>query len=207
MRHAAIVALAIAMASSALAEKRQNQSGNKRHVPVYFGIDTELFTSPLEKAWTEQEVAAIFAQIGIRIDWLPSRKDTLHTPGAIIIDLTGDTPATQLPGAMAYAEPYEGGHIKVFYDRMQTMPDRSTHLAHVMAHEITHILEGINRHSATGLMKAHWNQADRDAMHYRPLPFDPADVDLIDKGLALRGRLATMRAEALAGARSAIVNP
>ena len=60
-------------------------------------------------------------------------------------------------------------------------------LAHVLVHEITHILEGVNWHSEVGVMKAHWTADDLMQMMYKPLPFDPQDVLLIRKGLANRG--------------------
>jgi hypothetical protein len=52
-----------------------------------------------------------------------------------------------------------------------------------MTHEITHILQGISRHSLTGVMKAHWDAHDFAQMAYQPLPFAPEDVDLIQQGL------------------------
>ena len=59
-------------------------------------------------------------------------------------------------------------------------------LAHVMAHEITHVLEGIGRHSQTGVMRAHWRGGDYREMRSKPLPFAPEDVCLIHEGLASR---------------------
>jgi hypothetical protein len=56
-------------------------------------------------------------------------------------------------------------------------------LAHVLVHEITHVLEGIDRHSATGIMKAHWNYNDYLEMRRKPLPFAHEDVNLIYDGL------------------------
>src|SRR5580698_9505171 len=56
---------------------------------------------------------------------------------------------------LAYALPYEGTHIVIFYDRAQAaMPDPegvAQLLAHVLAHEVTHVLEGVSRHSAEGV--------------------------------------------------------
>jgi hypothetical protein len=55
-----------------------------------------------------------------------------------------------------------------------------------MVHEITHILQRIDRHSATGVMKDRWTAGDFSAMRLRPLPFTPLDIDLIYAGLAQR---------------------
>ncbi len=59
-------------------------------------------------------------------------------------------------------------------------------LAHVMAHEITHILEGVSRHSNSGIMRALWSEDDHKMMKKHPLSFAPEDVELIRSGLAAR---------------------
>ncbi len=48
-----------------------------------------------------------------------------------------------------------------------------------MAHEIRHVLERVDRHSATGVMKAHWTTSDYEEMAVRPLPFAGENVELI----------------------------
>ena len=56
-------------------------------------------------------------------------------------------------------------------------------LAHVLVHEITHILQGIDRHSESGVMKASWTNQDYKAMAWKPLPFTPQDTRLLQLGL------------------------
>jgi hypothetical protein len=106
-----------------------------------------------------------------------------------VVRLTKDTPANYLPGVPAYALPYQGDQITVLYDRVeQTVVPYAVPilLAHVLVHEITHILQGINRHSESGVMKAHWDGGDYMAMGKKLLPFTEADVELIHRGLAVR---------------------
>lgn len=131
----------------------------------------------------------MFGRIGITLKWERATQDC--PAEAIRISLNRNTPAALKPGALAYALPYEGTHIQVFYDRisMQWQPDMaSIVLAHVMVHEITHILQGINRHSTQGIMKAYWDEKDYFHMRSGPLEFAPEDVDLIYRGLAARAR-------------------
>jgi hypothetical protein len=59
-------------------------------------------------------------------------------------------------------------------------------LAHVLAHEITHILQGVSRHSESGVMKATWDQRDFEKMAWKPLTFTERDVMLIHFGLEAR---------------------
>src|SRR5450759_58666 len=104
----------------------------------------------------------------------------------VIIEVVTGTAESRMPGALAYALPYEGAHIMVFFDRVERMRDPSTVLAHVIVHEITHLLQGISRHSDTGVMKAHWTGGDSNAMWVTPIPFTQWDVDLIYAGLSAR---------------------
>jgi hypothetical protein len=64
-------------------------------------------------------------------------------------------------------------------------------LGHVLVHEITHILQGIDRHSETGVMKARWTAQDYSKMTWEPLPFTPEDIDLIQRGLSKHDSTAT----------------
>jgi hypothetical protein len=71
------------------------------------------------------------------------------------------------PGAMGYAMPYgkAGTRIHILLDRVLGAGSQrlaGVLLGHVMAHELGHVLEGISRHSDSGLMKAHWDDHDFD---------------------------------------------
>lgn len=133
----------------------------------------------------------IFAGVGVKIDWYtgqpPRSQRSPQTP--IVIEMTTGTPRERLPGALAFALPYEGVHIDVFYDRVHeaTEPQLTPNvLAHVLVHEITHILQGTCRHSDTGIMKARWNHNDYMEMRLKPLSFTEEDVQLIRFGVAER---------------------
>lgn len=132
----------------------------------------------------------VFGAIALKIKWVddgscPSSLD------AIKVRLSHETPENLLPAALAYALPpeathFEGAHIAVFWDRIKR-PGRSVSaaqlLGYVLVHEITHILQGINRHSAAGIMKAYWNDADYYKMRRSTLSFTEDDIDLIHLGL------------------------
>jgi hypothetical protein len=128
----------------------------------------------------------MFAGIGVAIEWRPA---DACPAGALRISYSTSTPAKLMPGALAYALPYEGTHIVIFYDRVQAAvePTRAPALlAHVLAHEVTHILEGTPRHSAEGVLKAHWTPDDYSQMCWKPLLFADEDVVLIHHGLERR---------------------
>jgi hypothetical protein len=128
----------------------------------------------------------IFAAIGVTLEWHGSNR---CPSGALSISLKETTPPELDPGAFAYALPYEGTHIVVFLVRIQQgrAPQQTALvLGYVIAHEITHMLEGVCRHSDTGLMKAKWTDADFREMRLGRLDFAAADIKLIYIGLARR---------------------
>ena len=147
-----------------------------------------------ERAYVHPEVripakalaGRMFAKIGISLDWGKGEPAGESSQAYVFIDLVAETPEDRMPGALAYALPYEGRHITVFFDRIEKGPDPATVLAHVMVHEITHLLQGVSRHSDTGVMKARWTGTDFGGMRVTPLPFTREDVDLIYLGLAKR---------------------
>jgi len=134
--------------------------------------------------------SSMFRRIGVTLMWMDSKS---CPPDGIHITLTDHTSGTLQPGAMAYALPYEGTHIRVFRDRIDeaNQPALVPHLlAHVLVHEIIHVLQGFTRHSDRGVMKAHWNGADFAQMRQGELPIAQEDIDLVHHGIEKRARLA-----------------
>jgi hypothetical protein len=107
-----------------------------------------------------------FLSAGVKLDWHSEASDCKGRPDAMVVSFRAMTPKSFHPGALAYAFPYEGVHIEVFYDRIaQADPALLPSLmANVIVHEMTHILQGIDRHSASGVMKALWTSSDYTLM-------------------------------------------
>lgn len=139
----------------------------------------------------EELASKMFAGIGVTLSWL---RGLYGCPEhAIVVTINNRTPDDLLPGALARSLPFEGVHIDVFYDRIVQDHPKSfvtPLLAHVLAHEIGHILQAFSRHSASGIMKAKWEQKDFEEMAKHPLQFTAEDVDLIERGLSARRRTA-----------------
>jgi hypothetical protein len=144
---------------------------------------------PLVVMQAKQTARGMFAEIGVKIVWREDRRYCKDPPDALTITLSAGTPDTEFPSALAYCRPYGGSVIEVFYDRViRTVETRRVPvlLAHVFVHEIAHMLEGVIRHSETGVMKARWASIDYLKMTWRPLPFAPEDVRYIRRGMELR---------------------
>lgn len=135
----------------------------------------------------------MFATARVNVEWSSigaERYPESRQSQSVILDFVTNAPLSQHPGAFAYAQVYDAVHIVVLLDRIESSADSpiqlSTLLAHVMTHEITHLLQGISRHSETGVMKAHWSAKDILQMVHEPLRFAPEDIDLIQRGLVHR---------------------
>ena len=172
------------------ASARQPEGSTRPKVRVYVDNDA---VQPSVLHLAEGIADAMFAAAGVRIEWHGhSARDVPGRGGALAIGLASNTPDRLLPGALGFARVYEGIHIDVFCDRLDRMAPGSKMaiplLAHVLVHEITHMLQGIDRHSESGVMKANWTASDYSEMVSSPLPFTPVDIQLIHLGLAARAR-------------------
>jgi hypothetical protein len=132
----------------------------------------------------------MFGAIGVRVEWNCGK----NAAGTAVVELDRETPADFKPGALAYALAYRkrGSHIHVFYDRVRRPHTPSLTpvlLGHVFVHQITHVLEGIARHSQAGVMKGRWDRRDFEEMAHRPLWFAPEDVEMICARTARRAAI------------------
>jgi hypothetical protein len=129
----------------------------------------------------------MFASIGVTVAW---RGETGHEQGVVInVVLDSGNPGDEQDGVLAEAYPFALEHdVTVRYDRVHNSAGASKELepillGHVLAHEITHVLQCVDRHSETGVMKAHWTTDDYYDMRWKPLDFTAEDVELIRLGM------------------------
>jgi hypothetical protein len=130
----------------------------------------------------------MYDQIGVALVWR-GLKHCPKEPRPIVIRLSVDSPWKVFPGALAVSYPFEGVHVRVFYDRVRTVTPSCplpVLFAHVLAHEIGHILQGDDQHSASGVMKRRWDLSDYRRMARQPLPFTDLDIRGIRRGLDAR---------------------
>jgi hypothetical protein len=177
-----IAAIALMTAALGVAAERKHP---QREVTVYLRENAPV--SPHVRVSALELAHKMFAKIGIRLDKRIGEPPRTAAKQHIGIELTTNNPPHVLPGALGSAMPFEGIHIKVFYDRIRgEVVPKSVLLAHVLVHEITHILQGTDQHSGSGIMKAVWTHQDHLQMLSGALPFTPQDVDMIHRGLAAR---------------------
>jgi hypothetical protein len=136
--------------------------------------------------------------VDVRLRTASGRSKAVPDSCGTVIVLSIDGSAGIAPvsrGALAYALPFatSGAVIHIFMDRVGGSHGHDFTkilLAHVMVHEITHVIEKTGAHSPDGVMKAHWEHADLEQMKYTPLPFAEKDVELIHIALARSGAAA-----------------
>jgi hypothetical protein len=126
---------------------------------VESGKDLRLHAPP-------DEVTRIFADAGLAVRWTEtSPRVTVN----IVAQVLGyDRRAS---GVMGVAQRTPNGYIaQIFFRQVQEFAltydvDLGTVLAHVIAHEIGHLLLPANAHSPTGVMQPYWDRAlVRDAV-------------------------------------------
>ena len=175
------------------ARNRAPAAGVKSAGTIRVCVNSSTYATALALNGARPIASRMFATAGVALEWRSA--GTAACRGfqpirIVVLDFASDAPPSQHPGAMAYAFPYDAVHIVVLFDRIQhnagSHTKVSTLLAHVMTHEITHLLQGISRHSQTGVMKAEWSAHDFVQMAQSPLPFTPEDINLIQRGLVQR---------------------
>lgn len=141
----------------------------------------------------ESIAAHMFREIGVNLNWRrrkPSAAE-LDRGQALFVEIAAKPHGMPSP-TVAVTLPHEGSSIKVYYESIRWVEERPhlapTLFAHVLAHEIAHALQQVNRHSETGILKAHWTEKDYSQMRVAPLHFENYDVELIHLGLDERHR-------------------
>ena len=152
-------------------------------------------TTDQNPAWLRQPVIEratmiadhILAVAGVRLTWRGNLDPCLEEAvKAVQVDLSWNRPPSELPGALGYAQPFGDAYVRVFCNRIQQSvpPEREPYkLGHVLAHEITHVLQGTNFHAVSGVMRAVLDFGDCRRMTLHPLMFTATDILLIRQGL------------------------
>ncbi len=142
----------------------------------------------------EAQAQKMLANAGITVDFrlgTPDRRELAEVVEAVLVDQ--QDPEFR-PGSLAFSAlgAKTGMRIEVFYNRVRASGPAILApfiLAHVLVHEITHVLEGVERHSDAGVMKASWNADDFRQMARSPLPFAAEDIHLIQAWTERHGRI------------------
>src|SRR5262249_33672461 len=137
---------------------------------------------PMDQAFYHAQgvAAGIYSQIGVKLRWrrAGAQPPKSRTTCTIAVAFSWKTPPNWHPGAMAFSNPFalDGAAVTVFMDRLAPMVNDNPMaaailLGHVLAHEMGHILQGIMRHSDTGVLKERWSETEIRRMQVERLRF------------------------------------
>jgi hypothetical protein len=132
-------------------------------------------------------VSSLFDEVGVSVS-LTKRAEAANCV-TLEISVVAVSPVSAPRGVLGYAMPFRnsGTEIVILLDRVLRVANGNKEvLGHVIAHEIAHVLEGVDRHSPDGVMKAHWNTKDYCRMMVHGLHFSPDEAELIHLGFERR---------------------
>ena len=137
----------------------------------------------------------LLAGTGVTVEWAdgerPNDPEQSFCGERLMVAFDAKAPERFAGQAMAYANVSAGSGtaIHMFMNRIANF-DAPTHmpefLGGLLAHEITHMLQGVSRHSSVGVMKAQWTERDRNELASGRLPFASEDVKLIQSRFSER---------------------
>src|SRR5262249_21211153 len=146
------LALAVATSTASIAESE---------IPVQVYLQTGNWPEPPLRV--EKIANAVFARIGVKLLWRIGPMPDAPGAGMMVgIRFVNKAPITASGQALASASPSSPRpQILVYQDRLHrhfnAMAGTShVMLAYVLVHELCHALQGTNRHSDSGLMRASW---------------------------------------------------
>jgi hypothetical protein len=168
----------------AFSDEPMPQSRQLHAICMDIGLD------PIVVLQAQKMATTMFSRIGVGLKWHGYRRSCPVQPAkAIKIYLVDHVSPDDHPDVLAYSLPFEGFRINIFYERVQHTVRPGfvpSLLAHVIVHEVTHIIERTDQHSQAGIMKRRWTDEDYLQMMRSPLGFTEEDVQLIRSGLASR---------------------
>ena len=154
-------------------------------------VSEDMTVPPSISSLAEWMAGRILPQADVRVTWKhhdPPSGSAWRAHGMTVEFKAEVVPSEQC--TLGRARPYDGSSVTILYNCMhwaeQNTVLASSLLAHTLAHEITHNLQGVDHHSETGIMKPVFTQADFCEMTVHSLPFTPLDLQLIRNGLQRR---------------------
>jgi hypothetical protein len=164
----------------------------------YAGIESAV----LKEA--EKTAARVLATGGVQVRWLecqqnreqPEQCENEPSPSVLVLHLlpARATRRGAPSGSLGFAVPSEPGTFEafagVFCDRIERLSSRGFSepviLGHAIAHELGHLLLGIESHSQDGIMKAEWHHKELERAENATLVFDPVQRTRIRQTLMSR---------------------
>jgi hypothetical protein len=152
----------------------------------------------------ERSAARVLGTGGVQVNWLDCSQTPQASqqcqdppnPSALVLHLLPSraTRRAAPSGSLGFAVPPEPGQFGsfagVFYDRIERLGSRGFNepviLGDAMAHEIGHLLLGLEAHTDSGIMKAEWHRRELEEAANGTLVFDALQRNRIMQTLKAR---------------------
>lgn len=185
---AALAVLIVTNVAAVHARRERSQDVAKPPASLELYLVDEGNLPFLTEAAGKGDVARMLASIGVSVRWHKGISPKSADPRPIEIHIR-PAPAQASRNALGAAD-LRGRVITIYPERILDLQARMPGLAPalfgaVLAHEIGHVLQGVSRHSDTGILKAQWTGDDYASMIARKLSFTPQDVEQIWRGPVL----------------------
>jgi hypothetical protein len=179
-------------------------------VQVYYRTGSGAIVDGTVLSTARDEASHLLAEAGVTLVWRRGAPaEDVAGPDTVVITFVDGVPAdirhVVNANALAAAKPYgPSSEISVFTDRVTlyyhpfSENGRGRVLGHVLAHEIVHVLEGVVRHSDSGLMIGNWKWRELRAITTGGLHLAEEDRRLVSFGIEARHRRAMLTAAASA---------
>jgi len=167
----------------------RTHAAEKIQVAVYLQSDNW----PRSTGATGMIVSEIFRRIDVNVAWHGGRMPAVCPVEGRCIGIRFEdiAPAETSTNALAVARPFgtTGSLITVCKDRVEKLLQSYSSVAHnlvayVFVHELAHVMQGSDYHSADGILKANWSRQDLEAMSSGRFSFAEGDMRRIHAGLA-----------------------
>jgi len=190
------LALAMFMASTALAADEADLAHRNLTLGITLRVYNYAHLAPALLTGSEEITTAIFKQAGVEVAWVdcplspaqfeeyPACQEEMGTRDFALRILTrsaaeklstGDEPLGFAPRCH---EDERGCVLNIFYYRVDGLATQGRArseriLGHAIAHEVGHLLLGLNAHSPAGIMRGIWSRDDIQRMAWTYLLFTP----------------------------------
>ena len=162
-------------------------------VTIYLDYDVRVSATGVFRATSQ--ASKMFAKIGMPVQFRYGRKPQTAGQNGLELNIyVGIRAPREIHSrALGSSHPFsQDGRIEVFYSQIQNYnpevgPEYVACL-HPGPRDRALVLEGIDRHSATGVMKAEWNFQDLLKIRGGALEFETSDVEFIRVGIENRVR-------------------
>jgi hypothetical protein len=190
------LALAMFVASAALAAGEPDLADRNETLGITLRVYNYMHLAPAVLAGSEEITTAIFKQAGVEVAWVdcplspaqfegyPACQEELGTRDFALRILARSAAAKlftrdePLGFAPRCHEDQRGCVLNIFYYRVDDLATQGRArseriLGHAIAHEVGHLLLGLNAHSPAGIMRGIWSRDDLERMAWTYLLFTP----------------------------------